>query len=138
MAESITSYVDINQTLAPLSYAAGGVTEEVLDCSGASRALHIINLGTMEHNVATTVTASIWESATSGGTYSLISGTLTTMATTGTGEAYAIDVPVNKDKVYQKCISTANDGWCVFATVGLAYAGSGSFPKTSENTVTVV
>ena len=138
MKKGLTSYVKVIQSLPPLSYASGGVTEEAIACSGFSRAQHIINLGTMEHNTATSVTASVWESATSGGTYTIISGTLTTMATTGTSESYVIDAPVSSTKVYQKCITTANDGWCCVGEVAVLYGGSRLNPPTSENTATVV
>ena len=136
--KGLTSYVKVIQSYPPLSYGAGGITEEAIACVGFSRAQHIINLGTMQHNTATSVTASVWESATSGGTYTLISGTLTTMATGGTSEAYVIDVPVSSTKVYQKCISTANDGWCAVGAVAVLYGGSRGNPPTSENTAVVV
>ena len=134
--ESLTSYVKVIQSVSPLSVASGGATETAISCIGFDRADHIINVGTVEHTVCTSVTASIWESATTGGTYTLISGTLTTI--NSAGGAVAISGPVATAKPWQKAISTANAGWAVFSAVAVLYNGSGQLPRTQELTATVV
>lgn len=137
MAESLTSFVKVAQAVSPVSNAAGAVTATEINCTGYGRVLYAINNGTSGAATASCA-VSIWESATSGGTLSLISSSLMTIGTAGLGELYLIDVPVNTAKLYQKVKATFADSWGNLGAAAILYAGSGLYPKTQENTATVV
>lgn len=134
----IGSYLKVQQAMSPISAASGGLAEKAyLDCTGFDRHAVVVNVGTFEYSTAS-VNASIWESATSGGTYTVISGSLTTISSTGRGEATYIDVPVSSSKVYQKLIASGANGYTTVGAISILYDGSSKYPKTQENTATVV
>lgn len=136
--ETLTSYVKVAQSLSPLSVASGGATETAVDCRGFSRACHVLNVGTMG-GASAAVYASVWECATADGTYTVISGTKTTVANSaGASEPYIIEVPVNVAKPYQKMITTAGAAWSELGGIALLFGGSNLLPPSQTNTVTAV
>ena len=136
--ENASSYIKVAQSLSPLSVASGGATETAVDCRGFSRVCHILNVGTMGGATAA-VYSSVWECATSGGTYTYITGTKTTIANSaGASEPYLMEVPVNVAKPYQKMITTAGTSWSEVSGVALLFGGSNTMPPSQTNTVVSV
>ena len=136
MMGSITSYVKFIQGVIPMSAASGAKNGRVIDCQGFDRACHVLDVGILPSTGS--ARASIWESATSGGTYTIISGTLiSTIASIGGTAAYCIDVPVNVAKPYQKSLTTLATP-AGFGGIVVLYSGTRLLPPTQEKTATVV
>jgi len=133
--EKMSSYFKVAQSISPLSQGSGGATETAVDGRGFSRVLHILNVGTMGGATAK-VFASVWESATSDGTYTKVASSNNTIAdSSGASEVYLWDVPVNAAKPYQKLITTAGTSWSEIAAVAVLFGGSLTLPPTQQNTV---
>lgn len=135
MMGSITSYVKFTQSNLS-SASSNGHTGVIIDCQGFDRICHVLSLGVLTS--VGSVRSSIWESATSGGTYTVISGSLiTTIASIGGTAAYCIDVPVNTAKPYQKALSTMV-GTAAFGGIAVLYNGTRKLPPTQQKTAKVV
>lgn len=136
MMGSITSYVKFAQGVIAQSAASGATTGRIINCQGFDRACHVFDLGILPSTGS--ARWSVWESATSGGTYTVISGTLiSTIASIGGTAAYCVDVPVNVAKPYQKSLTTLATP-AGFGSVVVLYSGSRLLPPSQEKTATVV
>lgn len=135
---SITSVCKVTQAISPLSNAAGAVTDTEINGTGYDRALFIIDVGTMA-NAGASLATNVWEATTSGSNGTAITGSLQTVAaTSGASESYLIDVPVASTTPYLKLFSTAATGFVNVSATCLLYNGSGLYPKSHQNTATVV
>jgi phage terminase large subunit GpA-like protein len=139
--EHMSSYIKVAQSISPLSIGTASgenasATETAVDGRGFSRVLHILNVGTMGDK---NILASVWESATSSGTYTKVASTNTTISTNaGASEVYLWEVPVNVAKPYQKLLTTAGSGFAEIGGVAILFGGSRTLPPTQENTVITV
>ncbi len=111
--------------------SATAITESVIDCRGFDRVCHVINVGTMA--ATGTLDYQVQESATSGGTYADITGAALdqVLAATGGSKVYAIDVPVNPAKPYQKAVAAHGTANVTSGAIAVLYEGSGAFPKVA-------
>lgn len=131
--EKLSHYVEPQVSIVPGSKNAGAVTPVVVDASGGyDRVRHTISLGAFGTSAG--FDAEVVESATSGGTYTLISGSGITLATAAkANKLIVIDVPVNSAKPYQKLrstVSTAAVGVCAIADL---YNGTRPLGSTMED-----
>ena len=109
------------------------LTEVAIDCTGFDRCCHIISTGamatgaTLDYQVQEDSVAAMNVAATD------IAGAELTQieAATGAGKVYAIDVPVNPAKPYQKAVGTAAVAAALVSAVAVLYEGSGTYPKTA-------
>ena len=125
-------------------------TPVAVDLSGGyDRAMIIVSRGGLTAtNIEGMITASVWESASSAGTYTIISGSLGTSgsllgtAPSNDNTALLIDVPVNGAKpflkVYGTAAYTAGTAEPQVAALVLGYRGTKLSPPTQDNTAILV
>lgn len=119
----------IVQSVAPVTSDAA-LTETEIDCTGFDRVCHIINVGAMTANG--TFDYKVQEdSATGMETAADITGAALTQvkAATGASKVYAIDIPVNPAKPFQKAVAACGTANVTVGAIAVLYEGSGTFPK---------
>ena len=121
----------IVQSVAPVT-SNTALTETEIDCTGFDRVCHIINVGAMTANG--TFDYKVQEdSATGMATAADITGAALTQvkAATGASKVYAIDIPVNPAKPFQKAVAACGTANVTVGAIAILYEGSGAFPKTA-------
>ena len=121
----------IVQSVAPVTSDAA-LTETEIDCTGFDRICHIINVGAM--TAGGTFDYKVQEdSATGMATAADVTGAKLTQiaAASGASKVYAIDMPVNAARPFQKAIAAAGTDVVVSGAIAILYEGSGTFPKTA-------
>jgi hypothetical protein len=121
----------IVQSYAPVA-TDGAITATEIDCRGFDRVCHIINVGAIASGGK--LDYKVQEDAATGmANASDIAGAALTqvLAASGASKVYAIDVPVNPAKPFQKAVATAGTANVTSGAVAVLYEGSGTFPKTA-------
>ena len=115
------------------------LTETEIDCTGFDRVCHIITIGAMA--TGATLDYKVQEAAATGmsGAADITGAVLTQVAAaTGASKVYAIDIPVNPAKPFQKAVGVAATNTVAIGAVAVLYEGSGSFPKTAATEAIIV
>ena len=121
----------IVQSVAPVT-SSTDLTETEIDCRGFDRVCHIINVGAMTANG--TFDYKVQEdSATGMSSAADVTGAKLTQikAATGASKVYAIDIPVNPAKPFQKAVAACGTANVTVGAIAVLYKGSGTFPKTA-------
>ena len=121
----------IVQSYAPVA-TAGAITATEIDCRGFDRVCHIINVGAIASGGK--LDYKVQEDAATGmANASDIAGAALTqvLAASGASKVYAIDVPVNPAKPFQKAVATAGTANVTSGAVAVLYEGSGTYPKVA-------
>lgn len=121
----------IVQSVAPVT-SNTALTETEIDCTGFDRVCHIINVGAM--TATGTFDYKVQEdSATGMATAADVTGAALTqvLAATGASKVYAIDMPVNPAKPFQKAVAACGTANVTVGAIAVLYEGSGTFPKTA-------
>lgn len=121
----------IVQSVAPVT-SNTALTETEIDCTGFDRVCHIINVGAM--TATGTFDYKVQEdSATGMATAADVTGAALTQvkAATGASKVYAIDIPVNPAKPFQKAVAACGTANVTVGAIAILYEGSGTFPKTA-------
>ena len=121
----------IVQSVAPVT-SNTALTATEIDCTGFDRVCHIINVGAMTANG--TFDYKVQEdSATGMANASDIAGAALTqvLAASGASKVYAIDIPVNPAKPFQKAVAACGTANVTVGAIAVLYEGSGTFPKTA-------
>ena len=121
----------IVQSVAPVT-SNTALTETEIDCTGFDRVCHIINVGAM--TATGTFDYKVQEdSATGMATAADVTGAALTqvLAATGASKVYAIDIPVNPAKPFQKAVAACGTANVTVGAIAVLYEGSGTFPKTA-------
>jgi len=121
----------IVQSVAPVS-SATALTETEIDCTGFDRVCHIINVGAM--TATGTFDYQVQEAAATGmsGAADVTGAALVqVLAASGGSKVYAIDIPVNPAKPFQKAVAACGTAASVVGAIAVLYEGSGTFPKTA-------
>lgn len=131
--EKLTYYVEPQVSVVPGSKNAGAVTPVVVDGSGGfDRVRHTISLGAFGTSAG--FDAEVVESASSGGTYTLIAGSGITLATGAkANKLIVIDVPVNSAKPYQKLRATVSTAAVGVSAIADLYNGTRSLGSAMED-----
>ena len=121
---NLSYYVNPQTAVVPGTKSTGAITATVVDASGGfDRVLHVIELGSFGTSAG--FDAEITESATSGGSYTLIASSgITAVTAADANKVVLIDVPVNNAKPFQKIRSTASTAAIGVSAVALCYSGS--------------
>ena len=120
----VNSYVPVSSNTA--------LTEIEIDCTGFDRVCHIITVGAMA--TGATLDYKVQEAAAAGmsGAADITGAALTQIAAaTGASKVYAIDIPVNPAKPFQKAVGAAGTDVVLSGAIAILYEGSGTFPKTA-------
>ena len=120
----VNSYVPVS--------SSGALTEIEIDCTGFDRVCHVIHVGAMASG--STLDYKVQEAAATGmsGAADVTGAALTQIThTAGGSKVYAIDMPVNPAKPYQKAVAAAAVDAVVSGAIAILYEGSGTFPKTA-------
>lgn len=115
------------------------LTEIEIDCRGFDRVCHIITVGAMA--ATGTLDYKVQEAAATGMANATdIAGAALTqvLAATGAEKVYAIDVPVNAAKPFQKAVAAHGVANVTSGAIAVLYEGSGTFPKTAATQVIVI
>ena len=119
----------IVQSYAPVTSDTTITTTEI-DCRGFDRVCHIINVGAIVSGGK--LDYKVQEAAASNGTFGDIEDAeLTQVEYAGRSNVYAIDIPVNPLKPFQKAVATAATQNVTSGAVAVLYEGSGTFPKVA-------
>ena len=121
----------IVQSVAPVT-SNTALTETEIDCTGFDRVCHIINVGAM--TATGTFDYKVQEdSATGMSSAADVTGAALTqvLAASGGGKVYAIDMPVNPAKPFQKAVAACGTANVTVGAIAVLYEGSGTFPKTA-------
>lgn len=121
----------IVQSVAPVT-SDTELTETEINCAGFDRVCHIINIGAMAPTG--TFDYKVQEdSATGMATAADVTGAKLTqvLAATGASKVYAIDMPVNPAKPFQKAVAACGTANVTVGAIAVLYEGSGTFPKTA-------
>ncbi len=117
----------IVQSYAPVTSNTTITTTEI-DCRGFDRVCHIINVGAIVSGG--TLNYKVQEADASNGTFGDIEDAeLTQVEYAGRSNVYAIDIPVNPLKPFQKAVATAATQNVTSGAVAVLYEGSGTYPK---------
>ena len=128
---SLLGYCKIVQSVAPVT-SNTDLTETEIDCTGFDRVCHIINVGAMTANG--TFDYQVQEdSATGMASAADVTGAKLTQvkAATGASKVYAIDIPVNPAKPFQKAVVACGAANVTVGAIAVLYKGSGTYPKTA-------
>lgn len=128
----------IVQSVAPVT-SNTALTETEIDCTGFDRVCHIINVGAM--TATGTFDYKVQEdSATGMATAADITGAALTQvkAATGASKVYAIDIPVNPAKPFQKAVAACGTANVTVGAIAVLYEGSGTFPKTAATEAVIL
>lgn len=131
--EKLSYLVNPQVSIVPGSKSTGAITPTVVDASGGyDRVCHVIQLGAFGTNAG--FDAEITESATSGGSYTLIASSgMTAVTGSAANKIVLIDVPVNNAKPFQKVRSTANTAAIGVSCVAIAYNGTRPLGKAVDD-----
>lgn len=124
MSEELLSYSNVAKAIVPI-YATTGhaVTATAVNATGFDRALFIIQTGAM--NATAVLGMGVTNSATTNGTYTLItSASLTNVTSAGASGVYVIDVPVNGSYPFLKLRGTSSTARSYVSAIALLYRGS--------------
>ena len=123
--EELFAYVKPAIAILPVSKSGAAIAATAVDARGYGRVAFLLEVGAMGTGAGLSCAAT--ESATSGGTYAQQSTTaaLTNIATTGASKIYAIDVPINSSKPYQKLYGTAGTAAILHGAIALLYGRNG-------------
>ena len=118
----------IVQSYAPVTSNTTITTTEI-DCRGFDRVCHIINVGTIVSGGK--LDYKVQEDAATGmsNASDVTGAALTQILVAGKENVYAIDIPVNPLKPFQKAVATAATQNVTSGAVAVLYEGSGTFPK---------
>jgi len=128
----------IVQSVAPVT-SNTALTETEIDCTGFDRVCHIINVGAM--TATGTFDYKVQEdSATGMATAADITGAALTQvkAATGASKVYAIDIPVNPAKPFQKAVAACGTANVTVGAIAVLYEGSGTYPKTAATEAVIL
>ena len=121
----------IVQSVAPVT-SSTALTETEIDCTGFDRVCHIINVGAMTANG--TFDYKVQEAAATGmaNASDIVGAALTqVLAASGASKVYAIDVPVNPAKPFQKAVAACGTADVTVGAIAVLYEGSGTYPKVA-------
>ena len=128
----------IVQSVAPVT-SNTALTETEINCAGFDRVCHIINVGAM--TATGTFDYKVQEdSATGMATAADVTGAALTqvLAATGASKVYAIDIPVNPAKPFQKAVAACGTANVTVGAIAVLYEGSGTFPKTAATQAVIL
>ena len=135
---SLLGYCKIVQSVAPVT-SDTALTETEIDCTGFDRVCHIINVGAMTANG--TFDYKVQEdSATGMAAAADVTGAKLTQikAATGASKVYAIDIPVNPAKPFQKAVAACGTANVTVGAIAILYNGSGTYPKTAATQAVIL
>ena len=138
MAHLITSDAKFKVAGVANLSTSGGWTPVEVDGSGFDRACFVVQRGTQTGATKNTLRTSLYHSATTGGTFTLASGTLGTMANTTSNKAYQLEFAITAAKPFLKLYGTGGGtgtATMVCAAVAVLYRGSRVLPPTQDVTV---
>jgi len=118
----------IVQSYAPVTSNTTITTTEI-DCRGFDRVCHIINVGAIVSGGK--LNYKVQEAAATGmsNASDVTGAALTQVVEAGKEKVYAIDIPVNPLKPFQKAVATAATQNVTSGAVAVLYEGSGTYPK---------
>ena len=118
----------IVQSYAPVTSNTTITTTEI-DCRGFDRVCHIINVGAIVSGGK--LDYKVQEDAATGmsNASDVTGAALTQILVAGKEKVYAIDIPVNPLKPFQKAVATAATQNVTSGAVAVLYEGSGTYPK---------
>lgn len=133
--ENLSDYVSTQVSVPAVAASGAAFTATVIDASGGfDRVRHVISVGVIVAGGG--FDAEVTESATSGGTYTLIASSgATAITTTATTKLIVIDVPVNSAKPFQKLRATSTTATVTIAAIAEMYNGSRVLPTADASTV---
>jgi len=121
----------IVQSVAPVTSDAA-LTETAIDCTGFDRVCHIINVGAMVANGTFDYKVQEDSVVAMSAATDVTGAKLTQIkAATGASKVYAIDMPVNPAKPFQKAVAACGTANVTVGAIAVLYEGSGTFPKTA-------
>ena len=128
--EHLEEYVKFVAAFRPAGWTTGAITAIAVDASGGfDRVCYIIPVGDIT-TVGGSIDTEVTESATSGGAYTLITGSgITAITQANENTVIVVDVPVNVAKPFQKLRTTAVKT-VEAAAVAILYNGNGTRPVT--------
>lgn len=128
----------IVQSVAPVT-SNTALTEVEINCAGFDRVCHIINVGAM--TASGTFDYKVQEdSATGMANAADVTGAALTQVTASSGanKVYAIDLPVNPAKPFQKAVAACGTANVTVGAIAILYEGSGPFPKTAASQAVIL
>ena len=128
---SLLGYCKIVPSIVPTAGSVAACTATEIDCTGFDRVCHVIVLGAADSGG--TFDYKIQEDAATGmsSAADITDAEITQVAGAGASKVYAIDVPVNPAKPYQKAAASVGTATFANGAVAILYKGSGTFPKTA-------
>jgi len=126
---SLLGYCKIVPSIVPVS-SNTALTATEIDCTGFDRVCHIITVGAMA--TGATLDYKVQSAAATGmsGAADVPSAALTQIAAaTGASKVYAIDMPVDPAKPFQKAVGAAGTNVVLVGAIAILYNGSGTYPK---------
>ena len=128
----------IVQSVAPVTSDAA-LTETAIDCTGFDRVCHIINVGAMVANGTFDYKVQEDSVVAMSAATDVTGAALTQVkAATGANKVYAIDIPVNPAKPFQKAVAACGTANVTVGAIAVLYEGSGTFPKTAATEAVIL
>lgn len=126
---SLLGKTKIVPSIVPTAGSVGAATATEINCAGFDRVCHIIVLGAA--GASATFDYKIQEAAATGmaAAADITDAAITQVAAAGASKVYAIDVPINPAKPFQKAVASVGTATFANAAVAVLYEGSGTYPK---------
>ena len=135
---SLLGYCKIVPSIVPVS-SNTALTETEIDCTGFDRVCHIITVGAMASGA--TLDYQVQSAAATGmsGAADVSGAALTQIAAaSGASKVYAIDMPVDPAKPFQKAVGAAGTNTVLVGAVAVLYNGSGTYPKIAATQAIII
>ena len=135
---SLLGYCKIVPSIVPVS-SNTALTEAEIDCTGFDRVCHIITVGAMASGA--TLDYQVQSAAATGmsGAADVSGAALTQIAAaSGASKVYAIDMPVDPAKPFQKAVGAAGTNTVLVGAVAVLYNGSGTYPKIAATQAIII
>jgi len=117
---------------------SGSWTPIEVDGRGFDRACWAVQRQTQAGATKNTLRTSLYNSATTGGTYAIVAGCLGTMANTTSSKTYQLEFRIDGTRPFMKLYGTgggAGTSTMACAALAILYRGSRSLPPTQDLTV---
>lgn len=128
-----TDFYKPHTALYAQSQSSGSGNGSSVNATGFDRVCYFITCGSGA--AGATLDIQITESATTGGTFTDITGGSVVQVTDSTDETtFTVDVPTNSAKPFQRAKRTSATAAMAFSVIAIPYGGNHSHPPTLEQT----
>ena len=136
---SLLGYCKIVPSIVPTAGSVAACTAAEIDCTGFDRVCHIIALGA-SGGAGSTFDYQVQDAAATGmsGAANISGAALTQVLAAGADKVFAIDIPVNPARPFQKAVAAVGTATQANGAIAILYNGSGTYPKIAATQAVIL